>query len=467
MEQKQKRERIHLVGIKGVAMSALAVYLKESGMDVTGSDVSEHFPTDDMLSRAGISVYEGFDAAHVEKTPAPAYVYYTGAHSGRDNPEVVRAVALGIPVYAHGQALGRIMSSSKQMVAAGCHGKTTTSAMLAQIFQSAKADASYAIGAGGISSLGPAGHFGHGEWFIAEGDEYVTDPGHDATPRFLWTSPDVLVVTNIDFDHPDVYKDLSDVTNAYVSLAKKSKRIVVNADDPNSKVLLSLPSVVTFGTSPRADYQLTRMRIGKERQYATLCHRGQDIVQLTLVIPGRHNMMDAAAAAVAAHEAGISWDDISEGLRRFTGTKRRFEKLKDANGIVWYDDYAHHPKEIAATLSAARSWYPKRRIVAVFQPHTYSRTKHLLTEFAGAFTDADAVVCTDIYASAREHDTLGITGQTLVDALRKQKNDVEYVQDIATLGAFLTGYTKSGDVVIFMGAGDIYAHGRAILGIEV
>lgn len=449
-------KRAHLVGIKGVAMASLAVYLARRGVAVTGSDVADDFPTKEALENSGATVFAGFDASHLSGKNKPDVVYYTGAHNGRENIEVVEAVKMGIPVFPHGQGLGDIMKGKRQIVVSGCHGKTTTSAMVAVLLTHAGYKSSYAIGCGSITGLGAAGEFGSGSWFVAEGDEYVTDPGHDMTPRFMWTTPEILVVTNIDFDHPDAYADLPAVQNAFSALSKKSATVILNADDPNSRVLNTHPSVITFGLSPAADYRISRVGVGRERMFFTLEERGVMLGEFTLKVPGNHNVANAVAAMIAAHTAGVSWDTLREGLLLFGGTKRRFEKLKSGSSITFYDDYAHHPTEIAATLRAARIWYPESKIVAVFQPHTYSRTKTLLARFGACFADADTVVLTEIYASAREHDTLGIDGTTLVSELSRQHKDVRYGKDRSGVTTLLKEILLPGDVVVFMGAGDIY-----------
>lgn len=459
-----KIKRVHFVGIKGVAMAAMAIYCKERGMKITGSDVTNEFPTDEELKKAKISVYEGFDASRMSKTKLDM-VMYTGAHGGKDNPEVVEAERLGIPTLPHGKALGEVMKNKRQIVVAGSHGKTTASAMIATILETANKEPSYAIGCGSISKLGPGGHFGRGEWFVAEGDEYVTDPGHDQTPRFLWTTPEILVVTNIDFDHPDVYENLHSVQESFRKLQKhqvEQKLTVVNIDDPASSPLLAGENVITYGFSPRADLRITHVGAGRERMFFTLEQKGVHLGEFAIKVPGRHNVANATACIAVCLAVGLSVEEIRNGLLAFLGTKRRFEKIEETKGVIYYDDYAHHPKEIMATLAAAKTWYPNRRIIAVFQPHTYSRTKALLRDFSHAFTDAHIVVLTDIYASARETATLGITGQTLASETAKHHPSVQFAKDSKTAGDILESTVQPGDIVFFMGAGDIYSWGRNI-----
>ena len=452
-------QRIHFVGIKGVAMAALAVWAKEAGYRVSGSDIPEKFPSDDVLKQANITVLEGFDASHIKKTK-PDLVIFTGAHEGKENIEVKKAVSIGIPVLPHGKALGEVMAGKRQISVAGSHGKTTTTAMIATIIASVGLDPSYAAGCGEVFGLGLPGHNGAGEWFVAEADEYVTDPHHDPTPRFLWQMPEVLVVTNIDFDHPDVYASLQDVQRAFLKLGMQERGLcitVVNADDPASKPLLATRGdVVTYGFTPKADVCITHVGTGLERTFFVLASRGSAIGEFSLKVPGKHNVANAAAAAAACRAIGISWEDIRQGLLTFNGTKRRFEKIGEIHGVKIYDDYAHHPREIAATLAAARPWFAGQRIIAVFQPHTYSRTKALFDDFAKSFRDADIVAIADIYASAREHEVLGVSSQKLVGEISKHQPHVVYTRDYDGTLIFLKKTLKEHDVVMFIGAGDIF-----------
>lgn len=423
-------KRIYFVGIKGVAMAALAIWAKEFGKIVAGSDVTEEFPTDEELNKAKIEVREGFDHAHLIAFK-PDLVIYTGAHGGLDNPQVQAAIERGVPAVPHGKALGMAMEGKRQISVAGSHGKTTSATMIATILTEAGMDPSYAIGCGSIRGLGAGGHAGRGEWFVAEADEYVTDPGHDMTPRFLWQQPEVLVVTNIDFDHPDVYPDLPAIQQAFVRLQKNQvglKLTVINADDPASLVLTTGPRVVTFGQGVA--------------------------FPVTLQVPGQHNILNADAAATACKAIGIPWEAIKRGLEAFGGTKRRLEKLGEVRGAIIYDDYAHHPREIEATIAAVRTLYPKRRIIVVFQPHTYSRTKALMAEFKIALAQADVAIVTDIYASARETQTEAGLAKHLGGLYTPTRTDVS---------ALLDEELKAGDVVVFMGAGDIYQWGIKII----
>lgn len=463
---KKKQQTIYIVGIKGVATSALALLYKQQGMRVFGSDVAEKFPTDEELSHAKIPVSPGFDPQNVRRV-APDKVVYTGAHGGRDNPEVQEAIAMGIPVFTHAEALGALMESHIQVSVAGSHGKTTVSAMIATILAAAGKDPSWAVGCGGIVGLGAAGHMGGGSLFVAEADEYVNDPGHDDTPRFLFQKPDVLVITNIDYDHPDVYGSLEEVVAAFEKLAARERGMrvrIVSEDDPASRALKeNAHTLLTFGFSPNAMVRVGHVGVGEGRTFFTLTLRGVAVGEFALKVPGRHNVANAAAAAAACFSLGVSWEEIRQGLLAFGGTKRRFEKIGEAGGILVFDDYAHHPKEIEATLAAARLWYPKRRIVTMFQPHTYSRTKALLADFGKSFAQSDVVICCDIYFSAREKATGGITGETLAAEIAKNHKAVTFARDYEEAEAHALSQVAQGDILIGMGAGNIYSWIRDIV----
>lgn len=459
-------KHIHFVGIKGVAMTSLALYCTEQGIAVTGSDVEGVFPTQHILDKAGIPMSQGFSAATIEKQKNLDLVIYTGAHDGKDNIEVVTAVDRGIPAMSHGQALGMMMEGKRQISVAGSHGKTTTSAMLATIFTSAHIDASYAVGCGTIQGLGNPGHFGKRNVFIAEADEYMTDPGHDKKPRFLWQHPELLVVTNIDYDHPDAYANLEDVQQAFITLQKQMtgrKTTIVNHDDVPSQVLCHGGShTVTYGYSNGSEYQITHISFEEGRTFFTVSLRGTSIGEFVLIVPGKHNILNALAALVAAHEFGLSYEVIRKGLLQFGGAKRRLELLYTNKDIRIYDDYAHHPHEITASLDALRSWYPKNRIITIFQPHTYSRTASLLSEFAKSFSKSDIVLVVDIYASARETVRTDITSAKLVEEIAKNHSHVQYIKNLSGALSYIKTYLSPGDIIVCMGAGDIYEWGYAI-----
>ncbi len=467
-------QRLYFVGIKGVAMTALAVWATQIGCIVVGSDLQPDFPTKDPLTQSGIVPLIGFNPDHIEKSLPLDAVIYTGAHGGATNPEVVHAQELGIPVYAQGVALGMSMQGKEQVSVAGCHGKTTTTAMVATIFMHAGLDPSYAVGCGGISGLGLPGHAGLGKYFIAEADEYITDPTSNHTPRFLWQRPSILAVTNIEYDHPDVYSSLEEVQGAYLSLRQqlgKQGKAVINGDDQNSVKLREgmYQDAITFGTNESALYRIKDVvdQPGNTR-FSLITPEGT--YSFTLKVPGRHNVANATAAIAVARIAGISWENIAEGLERFKGTKRRLETVGVRNGVSIIDDYAHHPTEIRASIAALRDWFPTRRIVVIFQPHTYTRTKALLSEFGTAFIKATTVAIAPIYSSAREQNAADLSSETVAERIRVTGKPAVTVPEYTDVVQFLERNTGNGDLAVFMGAGDInewaykYAKSSEILG---
>ena len=452
---------IYFVGIKGVAMTALALFLKERGNTVEGSDTSAIFPTDELLISSHIPVKKGFSPDNIPDNCTK--VIYTGAHGGQENPEVLEAMKRGIPCVSHGVALGSYMDDYRGISIAGCHGKTTTTAMTSKILTYAGLDPSYAIGCGIVSGLGFPGHSGHGEWFVAEADEYITDPGRDMTPRFYWQKSEIFVVTNIDFDHPDVYQNLYDVQKTftnYLQLNTKLKTLIYNENDEPSKILnLGISKNVTtysYGEKATADFVISDIEKTRGTTSWTGIFRGKRVGRFSLRVPGIHNIYNASAALLVGYAAGITWPVLKQAIAAYEGSKRRFELIGESKTTRFYDDYAHHPTEINAILSALRTWYPHEYIVAVFQPHTYSRTQALLTEFTQSFQNVDTVIITDIYGSAREKDTGTVTGKTITDAMQNIHSDARSAPTFSQVSKILRTLKKTPDIVIFMGAGDIY-----------
>lgn len=454
-----RKKTAYLVGVKGVAMTSLAVYLKEKGYEVCGSDVSDVFPTDKILAENKIHVKNGFSEKNIDRNYDVVVV--TGAHGGMTNPEAQQAKKAGLPTYMHGEFLGREMEGKFGISVAGCHGKTTTSSLIAFLLEKSGLKPSFAIGTAYINGLGAGGHSGRGKFFIAEADEYMTCPQTDPTPRFLWQNPKILLLTNIEYDHPDAYKDLNAVKDAYLQFAAKltSDAVVIACvDDKNvSEILPKIKAqVITYGFSPRADFQISRFHFEEGVGFMRIKHKNVDIGEYMLSIPGKHNMVNALAAIIALEELGVDKITIKKNLVRYTGCKRRFEKIGQIGKVILYDDYAHHPSEIAATLAATKLWYPERRIIVIFQPHTFSRTKVLLGEFARSFQNADTALICDIYPSARETLDSTINSNMLVLAANKYKNNSVYLKNKEEVLSYLSKNLKDGDLVMTMGAGDVY-----------
>lgn len=454
-----RKKKAYLIGIKGIAMTALAVYLKQKGYQVTGSDVEDIFPTDEILKKQNIKIRKGFNTQNIDDNYD--LVAVTGAHGGMTNPEAVEAKKRGLTTLMNGQALGNIMKENVGISVAGCHGKTTTSALIAFLLVKAGLDPSYIIGTSDINGLGPAGRYGSGNYFIAEADEYMTCPKTDPRPRFLWQNPKILVITNIEYDHPDAFSDIADVKKAFLHFLEKVPNnglIVACVDNENVRDILSKVKreVLTYGFSPQADFHIKSYSFGEGISFGRVYHEKLDLGDYMLKIPGKHNLLNALAASIVVNQLGLGWDRVKEILKLYTGCKRRFEKLGQFKSVLLYDDYAHHPTEISATISAAREWFPHRRIVVIFQPHTFSRTKALFAEFTKAFTSASLAVITDIYPSKREKFDSTVSSKQLVLEMNRYKNNAVYQKDKEAVLSFLKTNAKDNDLVITMGAGDIF-----------
>lgn len=462
----QKVKSIHFTGIKGVGMAPLAVMAKEAGVKVTGSDIAEEFITDEALKKAGIKIFEDFNAVHVDGVDL---VIASGAHGGRDNAEVKEALSRGIKVLMQGEAVGAFMEGSilgrkfEGISVAGAHGKTTTTAMIATLLKEAGVDPSYVIGAGNTPSLGSSGHLGKGKYFIAEADEYMTDPKYDKTVKFLWQNPRFAVFTNIEFDHPDVYESIDEVRDVFLRFANKLPEngvLIVSRDDPQSQELLKQYQgrVITFGFSPKNDFYIERLSFSGERMFFWVKGRGMDFGEFSVGVTGEHNGANALAAIIVALEIGIAPEKIKNSLAKYSGSKRRAEFIgRLPSGAALYDDYAHHPTEIRKTLAAFKKTFPKSKIVCIFQPHTYSRTKSLFEQFKTSFIDADTIIIADIYASLREPVDKSVSSALLAQEVAKNHSNVIFLPKLDDVVEYVIkfGYDRN-TVVITMGAGDIY-----------
>jgi UDP-N-acetylmuramate--alanine ligase len=459
-------KHIHFVGIKGVGMTALAVLIKEAGIQVTGSDIGEQFITDMTLHSAGITPLVGFESIHVNEADL---VITTGAHGGFDNPEVVSAKEKGIRVISLAEAIGMVMNGEllgrklQGISVAGTHGKTTTSALIATIMKHNDFDPSYFIGTSYIPALGNSGHYGSGDFFVVESDEYATEPIHDKRPKFLWQHPHIAVFTNIELDHPDIYPDVDSVRSVFLEFANQIESggvLIADGDDPEIQKLLQDYSgrLITYGFDESNDFIVSNQHVVGGTTVFDASIFGTPLGAVTIHIHGDHNILNAAAAIVAGLESSIPMDKIKAALLKFTGTVRRLEyKGALASGAILYDDYAHHPTEVNKTLAAVRGMYPDKQIICVFQPHTYSRTKALFDDFTRCFSTADEVVILDIYSSAREEKDLSISSELLVNELKKTHNNAIFLPTLSDVVKYLNNRQIGGDtVIITMGAGNIY-----------
>lgn len=448
-------KHIHFVGIKGVGLANLALYAKQQGIKVTGSDVAEVFVTDSVLAENGIGWSVGFSRANIPGNPD--LVIATAGHGGMTNPEVEGAKEAGLKVLTYAQALGLFMEGSYGISVCGVGGKGSTSSLLAEVLVSAGTDPSYIIGVARINPLGFGAHYGLGPHFVAEADDYVACPLTDRQPKFNYQKPKMIIVTNIEYDHPDVYPNFKATKIAFAKFFNalpEDGLLVANIDNAGVREVLKQyhGCLATYGFSPEAEYRITGDKLSPNEQDFNVAGIGN----FQLHIPGRYNVLNAAAAAVAASKLGLSPEKIKAGIGQFQGMSRRFEFVAKINSIDLYDDYAHHPQEIAGLIDASREWFPNRRLIIIFQPHTFSRTRALFEEFAAALGKADLILLLDIYASAREQPDPGVSSETLSGAVKKYNQNVHYLPKTADLTDFLKKNKKSGDVVITVGAGDIF-----------
>ena len=444
---------IHLVGIGGAGMSALASILLQRGQPVTGTDLRGGRATS-ALAAMGAQVWTGHDAAHLGD---PGLVVVSTAVP-QDNPELVAARERGIAIVHRAQLLAALMADRRSILVAGTHGKTTTTSMLTVALQRSALDPSFAIG-GMIHEQGTSAHHGLGDLFVAEADE--------SDRSLLVYAPDCAVVTNAELDHHDEYADLEDVLATYERfLAHRTDGApaILCADDHGARRLAASAAgpVLTYGQTPDADVQLTAVTLDDGGSRCVLRRDGDDFAELVLRLPGLHNLLNATAALVAATWAGADVAAAVEGLASFGGAQRRFQRIGTAGGVTVIDDYAHHPTELVATLSAARQAAVHGRLVAVFQPHRYSRTAALAGGLGRALAGADVAVVTDVYA-AGEAPEPGVTGELVAAAASAAGVETHYVEGLPDVPAAVAELVSPGDLVLTMGAGDITLVGPLLL----
>ncbi|OAB38967.1 UDP-N-acetylmuramate--L-alanine ligase [Paenibacillus macquariensis subsp. defensor] len=446
-------EHVHFIGIGGYGMSAIARVMLEMGHTVTGSDVVAQELTEKLAAK-GAKIYIGHTAEQVHG--ADLVVYSTAL--SKDNVERVEAEQLNIPTLHRSQMLARLLNERKGVAVAGAHGKTTTSSMIALVMEKCGVDPTYIIG-GEIMNVGTNAKAGQGEHVVAEADE--------SDGSFLQYHPWLGVVTNIEADHLENYNsDFEELKGAYVQFLnqiRKDGTAVVCGDDHNIQSILPQLdcSIITYGIKSEADYMASEIVLGDRQVSFMLSHRGEKLGTVELSVPGLHNVYNAMATIIVCLTSGISFDAIVQGISEFNGAKRRFQVLGEENGILIIDDYAHHPTEIEATISAAKA--TGKRIIAVFQPQRYSRTFFLLDAFSRAFSEADEVIITDIYSPAGEKQIEGVHSSKLVELIVQNSNaGARYLPTKEDVLLDLKTRLASGDVVLTMGAGDIWKVGAEL-----
>lgn len=453
--QFDKPVHVHFIGIGGISMSGLAEILLSRKFPVSGSDSHESALTDQLAEQGAVIHYP--QRTENITDDIDVVVYTAAIHP--DNPEFRAAQEKNLPMLTRAQLLGEIMRNYKEAInVSGTHGKTTTTSMITEILLEAHKDPTVSVG-GMLKDIGGNIRVGGQDTFVVEACEY--------TNSFLSFFPTIEVILNVEADHLDFFKDIDDIRHSFKLFAEKLPEdglLVINKDIKHCEYFTQALKcrVVTFGHEKDADYTANFISYDKFAHPSyTLFYKGEELAKVELGVTGEHNIYNSLAAIAVARSLDIPMEVILRGLKRFTGTDRRFQKKGSVNGFTIIDDYAHHPQEIAATIEAAKK-YPHRKLWIAFQPHTYSRTAALMDDFAGALSQADEIVLADIYA-AREKNTIGISSDDLRKHMLEQNTNVYYIPKFEDIEDFLLQHVEEGDVLITMGAGDIYKVGDDLL----
>jgi UDP-N-acetylmuramate--alanine ligase len=449
-------QHVHLVGIGGIGMSGIAEVLVNMGFRVSGSDMRRSNVTE-RLEKLGVEFSEGHAAESVDD----AHVVVRSTAVRDDNPEIVEARSRSIPVIARAEMLAELMRLKPHTIAvAGSHGKTTTTSMIATVLGHAGLDPTMVVG-GVVGAFGSNARMGTSDLMVVEADE--------SDRSFLMLTPTFAVVTNIDREHMDYYTDMTDVRKCFTDFANKVPfygAAVLCLDDPHVQAII--PELthrrITYGLSAQADVSAREVRYDQDFGSRFIVRRaGEAVGEVSLNVPGLHNVYNALAAITIGFELEVPFDVIARGLGLFTGVNRRFQTKGDVGGVLVVDDYGHHPTEIQATLAAAKVGSRGRRIVVLFQPHRYTRTKDLLDEFARSFNNADVVLVTDIYA-ASEDPIEGVTAESLVEAIKRYGHkQVRHVGTLDEAATALLAEANAGDMVLTLGAGNVYRVGEQLV----
>ncbi len=453
-------KNVFFVGIGGVAMCNLAILLKQMGKEVSGSDVPGFTMTDEILRQNDIPFITSFDPGLL--LPDADLVIYTGAHQGSQNPQVAEATNRNIVTLQLSQATTELSKLFENTLAVcGTHGKTTTSSLLAHALQKLNQHPSFLIG---TATFGEnyGGTYDGNKFFVIEADEYGSNPPIDKTPKFLRYDPQYVICNNVEFDHPDIYGSVDEVENAFQTFFEKKsiKKLFLCADHAKLMQVIErteLQNYETFGYSSSADLRIIESHADEYHSYFSLEYQNKKLGEYQVKLFGEKNISNIAGAILLLLNLGFESEHIKSAVKDFTGAKRRFEEVACINDSFIFDDYAHHPSEITATINAAHSRFKNRRLVILFQPHTYSRTEALKNEFIEALSKADIVFLLPIYASREAKQESHISSFDL-EKLARSKNylNIKAVDDKSALITLLQKELKKGDVIFTMGAGDVY-----------
>ncbi len=440
-------KNIHFVGIGGIGMSGIAELLINLGFHVSGSDLNMS-PIIEHLQTLGARVYEGHHASNVQECDVLVY----SSAVKQDNPEIVEANKRNIPVIRRAEMLGELMAVKETSVGvAGTHGKTSTSSMVGAVLAEAGLDPTLVVG-GLVTTLNTNSVLGSGDIIVVEADEYDRS--------FLALNPTMSIITNIELEHTDIYSDLDDIKNTFLQFANSSPfygRVIACIDSPGVQSIISSIKrpVKTYGFSHQADYRAKDLSFKGSQSEYTVIRNGETLGKMVLQVPGTHSVLNSLSVVALAMEMGIGFDTIQRGLAAYGGVRRRFEIKGLNNDIMVVDDYAHHPTEVKATLKAARNGWD-RRIIAIFQPHLYTRTRDFFRDFASAFLDCDIFIVLDIYP-AREEPIEGVSGELVSTAAKESGHkDVMYIPKMDELSDHLDSIVRPGDMIIGIGAGSIW-----------
>ena len=447
--------KLHFVGIGGIGMSGIAEILIQEGFAVNGSDRAESDNTE-RLTALGAKVFIGHDASHLDPD-VDALVFSSAVLP--ENPELVEAHRRKIPVIRRAEMLAEIMRLKYGIGIAGTHGKTTTTSMISLVLMEGGIDPTVIVGGRLHGLAGSNARLGKGEFIVVEADEYDRS--------FLSITPTIAVLTTLETDHLDCYRDLDDIKGAFIQFASKVPFygfVVLCLDEPALQEIMPKmkKKIVTYGLNSQADLQAVEIVHRQNTSTFTVVHGETELGQIVLQIPGKHNVQNSLAAIAVGVELGVAFGSIKKGIEKFTGVFRRWEVKADMDEIMVIDDYAHHPTEIRASLAGAKAGW-RRRVVCVFQPHLYSRTRDFYQDFGRAFFDADVLVLTDVYP-AREEPIQGVNGELIANAAREfGHKQVHYVAEKKDVPVFLMKIKQPGDIIVTMGAGDIWKFGEQFI----
>ena len=445
----KKVQYIHFVGIGGIGMSGIAELLNNLGFDITGSDI-KYSENVKRLESIGIEISIGHNSKNINNVDA---VVYSSAVSS-NNPEIVSAINKSIPVIRRAEMLGELINLKQTSIAVGgTHGKTTTSSMIGMILEKSGYDPTLVVG-GLVSNLNTNVKLGSGDMIVVEADEFDRS--------FLALNPTIAVVTNLELEHTDCYVDLNDIENAFLQFCKSVPfygAVILCCDsDSLVKIMPKIKKpVITYGLSKEADYRAGNIHYTKNESKYNLFYKNKDLGEIKINVPGKHNVLNSLASIALGLEINVPLNSIKKGINSYKGVRRRFEIKRNKTAVIIVDDYAHHPTEVEATIKAAKNGWDKR-IITVFQPHLYSRTRDFYKEFAVSLYNSDVIIITEIYA-AREKPIEGINSKLILQELDQLGHDnIHFLKNLNSLNKLLSEIVQTDDMVITMGAGDIWRY---------